>query len=108
LFFKDRVALVSVKQRDLDACGANTADTEGFCEKLRDVAGVEVSILIRVDGRFTKTSMRSLSGTVNVSEIAQSFNGGGHINAAGFRSKKSAKQVEEALLKSLEVIYNNK
>jgi phosphoesterase RecJ-like protein len=57
-----------------------------------------VSVLVKqnMEGQI-RCSLRS-KGEVNVSKIAQSFGGGGHVSAAGFRSKDS---IEDTLAKAL-------
>ncbi len=63
--------------------GANGKDIDGIIDQLRVTKGVEVAILIHEIGPQTyKVSMRS-NNQVNVSQIAVTFGGGGHIRAAG-------------------------
>ena len=56
--------------------------TEGFINYARSIDGVEVAILLKaIDDRTVRVSFRS--HRVDVSQIALSFGGGGHIRAAG-------------------------
>lgn len=56
--------------------------TEGFINYARSIDGVEVAILLKaIDDRTVRVSFRS--HRVDVSKIALSFGGGGHIRAAG-------------------------
>ena len=56
--------------------------TEGIIDLIRVIDGVEVAFLLTCkEKNLCRVSMRSR--TVNVSEIAQSLGGGGHIRAAG-------------------------
>lgn len=76
-------------------------DTEGIVEQLRLTDGVEVAIFAYQLTKATyKFSLRSKS-TVDVSEIACSFGGGGHIRAAGFECKKD---YQETLDKVVELV----
>ncbi len=62
-------------------------DSESFVSFIRILDEVIVSaIIIEVDDNFYRVSLRSKKG-INVAEIATSFGGGGHRNAAGFRTK---------------------
>lgn len=63
--------------------GAVSSDFDGVIDNLRVTRGVEVAVLMTEDeeNKF-KVSMRS-NHDVNVSAIAQSFGGGGHVKAAG-------------------------
>ena len=59
-------------------------DTDGIIDKLRVTEGVEVAVLAYQKGEnLFKYSLRSVS-KIDVSAIAVSFGGGGHIRAAGF------------------------
>ena len=57
-------------------------NTEGFINYARSIDGVEVAVLLKViDERTVRVSFRS--HRADVSQIAVSFGGGGHIRAAG-------------------------
>ena len=68
---------------DFKKVGATTGDHEGIVNIGRNIEGVEVSIFLRedIDGAY-KVSLRS-NDLVNVSDIAEVFDGGGHNRAAG-------------------------
>jgi len=59
-------------------------DDEGLVEMLRDIEGVEVSVLLKEKegANGFKASLRSHE-TVNVSDVALILGGGGHRGAAG-------------------------
>lgn len=79
----DKIALTYVTKNDLDRVKAAVGDHEGIVNVGRNIEGVEVSIFLREDDDGTyKVSLRS-NDTVNVSEIAEVFDGGGHDRAAG-------------------------
>lgn len=78
-------------------------DVDGITSYTRDIEGVEVGILLKEKKENeVKISLRS-KNYVDVSEIAKSFGGGGHIRAAGctiYDSIENAKKkVLEAVLK---------
>lgn len=72
--------------------GATKDDTDGIIDKLRVTEGVEVAIFAYDMGESIKYSLRSVS-YVDVSKIAVSFGGGGHIRAAGFDVKGEFEEV---------------
>ena len=80
----DKKIMISViKQSYFDFYEAQPADLEGVVDQLRVTIGTEVAILIyETEKHDYKVSMRS-NGKVDVSKIASSFGGGGHIMAAG-------------------------
>ena len=63
----------------------NIGDTEGFVEYASSIRGVALAAFIcEMEERLFKVSLRSRS-SVDVSDVARKFGGGGHIKAAGFR-----------------------
>lgn len=84
LYSGGRVALTRLPQAMIDECGAEYPDSEGIINFLIEMEGVEVALTAeaRDGGGSTKFSLRSL-GAVDVSAIAETFGGGGHVNAAG-------------------------
>ncbi len=72
-----------LSQRIMEFYGATSKDIDGIIDQLRVTKGVEVAILIHETGPQTyKVSMRS-NHLVDVSKIAVSYGGGGHVRAAG-------------------------
>ena len=83
----NRVAVQTLRLNDFAEAGALPEDTEGFVNFPLKAKEVVVSLLFKEspDGKV-RCSLRS-KGNINVAKIAQEFNGGGHINAAGIKSK---------------------
>ncbi len=81
----DRIACIHVSQEMLRQSGAELQDVEGFIEYPRSLRSARVAVFIKEgqNGLIT-VSLRS-KGDFDVAEIAKTFNGGGHRNAAGFR-----------------------
>lgn len=74
-------------------------DTEGFIDIAVGIKGVKAVIYIRLipeDGRY-KVSLRGRNG-FDVREIAESYGGGGHQSAAGFRYRGSLIELKEKLV----------
>lgn len=83
LHFDGRFALVAVTQEDLSEAGASDQDCEQLKHLPRQIAGVQVSAVIRPNGTEIKCSLRS-NEEINVASLAAEFGGGGHFHAAGF------------------------
>lgn len=67
------------------------------CERLLDFADIAVGYFEREDDKI-QLSLRS-KGELDVSKIAQSFNGGGHKNAAGFQVPyKKGREIVDSIL----------
>ncbi len=77
------VAWVVVTDEMYRRTGTSAEDTDNFINFVRSVKGVEVAVLFRQTGADEyKISLRS-KGRIDLSELARSFGGGGHKNAAG-------------------------
>ena len=97
----EKIASIMITKEMLKRNIISFNDVDGITSYTRDIAGVEVGILLKEKKENEiKVSLRSKS-YVNVSKIAQSFGGGGHIRAAGctiYSSVEDAKkQVVEAV-----------
>ncbi len=79
-----RLGFAHVSQAMLKEAGASMEDSEGVVEEIRNIKGVELSILIKeMNDNLVKVSMRAKS-YIDVSCFAESYGGGGHIRASGF------------------------
>ena len=81
-----KVAIVEITKEMMEATGATKDDTEGVVNSIRNIASVEVGLLLREEDEGIKISLRS-KNYLDVSEIAKNFGGGGHKRAAGFTEK---------------------
>ena len=83
LHFNDRYAAQYILRKHFDRTGAKGSDTENLIDECQRLSSVQVaSLFIELkDGSF-RCSLRS-KGDVDVREIAQKFDGGGHKAAAG-------------------------
>ena len=90
-----------ILQRDLVETGAQLSETENLIDLLRSVKGIKVAAVFKEleDGRFN-ASLRSRD-TFKVNRLAENFGGGGHPNAAGYRSTNNLQETLENLLKAL-------
>jgi phosphoesterase RecJ-like protein len=82
-----RIAALILPREYLESTGANFEDAESFSNIPLMTKEIAVSIMIKenLEGNI-RCSLRS-KGEVNVSKIAQQFGGGGHVTAAGFKSR---------------------
>lgn len=94
-----KIAAGTIVQEDFKKTGALKSDSDHLVDILRNLATVELAIMLRQkrDGTF-KVSLRSKK-YLDVSQIAQSFGGGGHHKAAGFESEEtdSSKLIENII-----------
>jgi phosphoesterase RecJ-like protein len=98
-----KVAIQLLRKEDLSSTGASIEDAENFINLPLRSREVLVSILIKENHEGpVRCSLRS-KGQINVSKIAQTFNGGGHTTAAGFKSKLG---VNETLDQVLAIVDN--
>ena len=83
LVFDGRLIIGYVKNKDMAFYGVEPKDMDGIVNELRNTIGVEVAIFMyEREPSVWKVSLRSRS-YVDVSEVAQKFQGGGHVRAAG-------------------------
>lgn len=80
---------------------AGKDETDGIVDKLRVTEGVEVAIFVYQLQDSYKYSLRSIR-KVDVSKIAVSFGGGGHIRAAGFEAKGDYEENLNRILSMIE------
>lgn len=86
--------------------GASFDDTDGMAERVRDIQGVKIAASLRQDGTIWRISLRSANPKYNVSDVAASFGGGGHVQAAAFRSSKPISITRENLRKKIEELLS--
>jgi phosphoesterase RecJ-like protein len=77
-----KVASIYVTQNDILATGATIPDMEGLVDYAKSLATVEIAICAIELPSSIRISLRSKS--VDVSQVAIAFGGGGHKLAAGF------------------------
>lgn len=96
-----KFAYITLTDAELKQYRSKTGDTEGMVNYALAVEGVVMACILidRVDE--IRLSFRSV-GDFSVRELASThFNGGGHRNAAGGRSKLSLAETEQKLLRLL-------
>ena len=77
------LAISWVEERDLEQLGARKDDCEELIDVVRQIAGPEVSVILRGQKDCIRGSIRSKTSH-DVRAIAMQMNGGGHVAASGF------------------------
>lgn len=89
IFHEYHAALIYLSKKDLQLFGVQNGDTEGLVNYPLSIANIKFSTLITERSDEVKMSFRS-KGTFDVNTFARTyFNGGGHFNASGGRSKST-------------------
>ena len=100
----ERIAIMSLSQRDFLDTGADLGDAGGFAEMPRAIGTVRASaIIIETEPGRTKISFRSKGGDdpVDVNLIAQRLGGGGHAHAAGAKLAMNLDEARAAVIRAL-------
>jgi len=96
-----KVAALMVTKEDIEATGATVPNMEGIVDYARSLVTVEVALFAMELDDGIRISLRSKS--VDVSQVALAFGGGGHKVAAGFTMKESGlKESIDTILKKIE------
>ncbi|MDO4594868.1 MAG: bifunctional oligoribonuclease/PAP phosphatase NrnA [Tissierellia bacterium] len=103
-YYNDKIAFVYISDEDVNKFNLELSDTDSIVNILRDLEPVEVSIVMKKysDDEY-KISMRS-KNFIDVSEIARSNGGGGHIRAAGFSIYANKEEAFKKIEKIIEEI----
>ena len=95
------VASAVISEVMFTRAGADASDTEGLVDYPRSIRGVQkVALLRQVGSDCWKISLRS-SGTYNVQQVAESYGGGGHRNAAGCLLEGNLDSVRQRIVNDL-------
>lgn len=98
---KEKIACISLTIDMLQRNEMSFNDVDGITNYTRDIKNVEVGIFLKQKKENeVKVSLRS-KNYVNVSKIAQSFNGGGHIRAAGCTIYDTVENAKEKILQAV-------
>lgn len=101
-FMDNKVFAIASKEK-VDEFGVQMGDSEHVVNILRDLEGIEVSMLLKEYGNGEyKVSMRSKD--IDIAKVARENGGGGHINASGFTIFDDS--LESAANKALEILKN--
>lgn len=102
-----RVCYIALTEKELKKYNSKSGDTEGIVNYGLSIAGVVVSAIFIEKEGIIKISFRSIHD-FSVADIARDyFEGGGHKNAAGGKSKTSLEQTVDKFVNLLP-FYKNK
>jgi phosphoesterase RecJ-like protein len=102
--YKGKIGFIMVSNDMYKATGTTAEDTDGIVNYARSLKGVEVAMFIReISPDKYKASLRS-KGRVDVTKIAERYDGGGHVNAAGCVLTGSLPEIKKNLLEATEEI----
>lgn len=92
----------AVTLADFKETGASPGDTENLVDWLRSLDGAAAAAVLKEtkDGKI-KVSLRS-KGDFSVGAVANSLNGGGHRNAAGYIAGGSLDETVKSLIQAIE------
>ena len=101
LLLDGRLAVSVLYAEDFRRLGADRSEMENLVDKLREIRGVEVGVLITESANGpNRVSFRS-KGRVDVSALASPMGGGGHRSAAGLRIELPLDQIKEKIAKAV-------
>ncbi len=92
----DKIAYTLITKEIIEKFSAKDEYTEGICETLRSISGVEIAFVLKETQNGIKVSIRTKS--IDATKITEKFKGGGHKRAAGCTVKGSINQALEQLL----------
>ncbi len=99
----DGIAVGVITKEMFERTSTSENDAESFVAMPRILEPVQVSVLIRQTKEdYYRVSLRSKSG-IDMAGIAKAFGGGGHKNAAGFRTKIDIDTLKKALIDKIKV-----
>lgn len=101
LYEDSKLAVVVLSLEAIRSTGAKDEDCDGIVNIGRSIEGVEVSVLIKEkENNEVRVNLRSKS-YVDVSEVAATFDGGGHKRAAGCTVKGSLEDAKEKIINAV-------
>ncbi len=98
-----KIASIYITKDMMEVSGAVEEDTDGIINYPREIEGVEVAVLFKENEEsLIKVGFRS-NEWVDVGKIAEEFDGGGHIRAAGCNIKLPLGKTREIVLNTVKV-----
>lgn len=82
-----RLCIGLITQADIEKARAAESDKWGLADKMMSARGVEIAAIINETPGGLKVNMRARKVSARLNEIAESYGGGGHFEAAAFTAK---------------------
>ena len=99
------VAYFTLTEKELERFSYQKGDTEGLVNYPFAIKGIKVCALFNESEGHIKISFRS-KGKIDMNSFARRyFNGGGHINAAGGKSKESLEATETKFVELIKTLF---
>ncbi|MEE9555221.1 MAG: bifunctional oligoribonuclease/PAP phosphatase NrnA [candidate division Zixibacteria bacterium] len=93
-----KIGYVAIDSHSLIESGADIENSEGFVDMILSISGIHIGILFKELNRDrVKVSVRSQNGC-DAAAFAKIFDGGGHVNAAGFAQDGSLDKVIDMVI----------
>ena len=93
-----------LEEADFLATQTDRTHVEGLVNQLLLLEGTDFAVLLTEQQGVTNASLRS-KGFLDAQQLAHRWGGGGHPQAAGFRTHRALGDVAETLKKELEHLY---
>lgn len=104
----DSIAFVNLTQQMLRETGTKEEETEGFVNYVLAIATIKAAVFFREkESGETRVSLRAKNDAIDVNAIASLFKGGGHKQAAGFRSRKPPEVLEREILEAFTELHSH-
>jgi bifunctional oligoribonuclease and PAP phosphatase NrnA len=108
LTHNDQIAYLWLKKADFARTGADTSESEGLIDHIRDIEPVVIACVFEeLEPELTRISLRSKNNRLNVNEIASQFGGGGHHAAAGARIPGNPLSVQRRVIAAIKKALNS-
>ncbi len=106
-YHNGKLCVLTLTKEMYEKAGAQSSESDGIVDYTLYSKGVEVGLLVKefTDSK-TKVSMRSRDA-INVSAIANKFNGGGHYNASGCLIEKPLSESKALLIETFKEVFND-
>ena len=96
----DKLAVIMFKRNDFEETGTSLDDTDAFPDIPLQLKSVKFCILASEDDKgYFRVSLRS-KGNLSARGVAETFGGGGHLNASGCKIFGPYDEVKEKLLQN--------
>jgi phosphoesterase RecJ-like protein len=106
--FDGKFLISSETLDEFNIYGYESRDSDSLNQLLLSIEGVEVIVIIRQECAENCTvSLRSVD-QINVAQVAATFGGGGHKNAAGLTMKGNIAEVKQKMLEAFICFFNRK
>jgi len=101
MLLEGRLSLSTLYDKDFEHIGADHSDSENLVNRLREIRGVEVAVLMtQMSDGLIRVSLRS-KNELDVAVIAKSLGGGGHRRASGLRSDAPLARIRKQIIEAV-------